>query len=458
MAIQPTDRHPTRRRAVGIVRVSHVGDRKGDSFISPSEQRQQIERHCALQHMDVVAVYEELDVSGGTPLLKRPGLRRAVSLVERGDADVVVAAYFDRLVRDLSVQREMLERVEQAGGAILAIDAGEISARTASRWLSSTMLGMVAEYHRRITSEKVAAARVDAVERGVVPWAHIIPGYRRGPGGVLEAEPSEAPHVAEAFRMRALGSSLSEVREYLAKHGIRRSYRATKSLLTSRLVLGEVVFGNLRKAEAHEPIIDRVTWQRCQDVRLPRGRRPKSTRLLARLNLLKCGSCGAAMVAATVKSHGKPYPVYRCGMSPDCSRGAAISCDLIEAAVVAKVIDHLERARRTGSASPQSHLAEKEAELLQKQANLDAAIVAFDGLHAASVNQRLLEMQAGVDTARQEFEQLRATAAPAEIVDASRWHEFNPEERRMLIRATIRPFAVWPGRGPSRFKIEAFGE
>jgi DNA invertase Pin-like site-specific DNA recombinase len=43
-------------------------------------------------------------VSGGTPLEHRDKLRRAVEAVEAGDADVIVVAYFDRLVRSLRVQ------------------------------------------------------------------------------------------------------------------------------------------------------------------------------------------------------------------------------------------------------------------------------------------------------------------------------------------------------------------
>jgi hypothetical protein len=46
-----------------------------------------------------------------------------VELVEAGDANVVVA-YFDRLVRSLAVQVEVVERIERAGGAILAVDVG----------------------------------------------------------------------------------------------------------------------------------------------------------------------------------------------------------------------------------------------------------------------------------------------------------------------------------------------
>jgi DNA invertase Pin-like site-specific DNA recombinase len=66
-------------------------------------------------------------VSGGTPLDKRDGLRRAVEAVEALEADVIVAAYFDRLVRSLRVQDDLVSRVEAAGGQVLAVDVGRVT-------------------------------------------------------------------------------------------------------------------------------------------------------------------------------------------------------------------------------------------------------------------------------------------------------------------------------------------
>lgn len=109
---------PASRRAIGIVRVSRT--REGDGFASPAEQRERIEAACDRDGLELVDVIQELDVSGGTPLARRAGLRRAVEAVEAGEADVIVAAYFDRLMRSLSVQADVVQRVEKAGGAILA--------------------------------------------------------------------------------------------------------------------------------------------------------------------------------------------------------------------------------------------------------------------------------------------------------------------------------------------------
>lgn len=104
------------RRAIGIVRVSQVNGRDGERFASPGEQADRIRRACARDDLKLIEVIEELDVSGGTALEQRHGLRRAVEAVEDGAADIVVASYFDRLVRSLRVQDELVSRVEAAGG------------------------------------------------------------------------------------------------------------------------------------------------------------------------------------------------------------------------------------------------------------------------------------------------------------------------------------------------------
>src|SRR3954470_9039765 len=69
-------------RALGIVRVSQVKGREGDSFASPAEQRERIAQACERDGMVVLDVIDELDVSGGTPLAKRAGLRGAVERIE----------------------------------------------------------------------------------------------------------------------------------------------------------------------------------------------------------------------------------------------------------------------------------------------------------------------------------------------------------------------------------------
>jgi hypothetical protein len=45
----------------------------------------------------------------------------------------VIAAYFDRLFRELRVQHEVCERVEAVDGSVIAVDIGEITNGSAAR-------------------------------------------------------------------------------------------------------------------------------------------------------------------------------------------------------------------------------------------------------------------------------------------------------------------------------------
>jgi DNA invertase Pin-like site-specific DNA recombinase len=444
------------RRAVGIIRVSRIGGREGETFVSKSEQRQRIEDACARDGLRLVETFEEDDISGGASLDRRPGLSAALQMIEAGDADVLVVAYFDRLVRSVARQAEILDRVEQAGGAILAVDVGEVRADTASRWLSSTMLGMVAEYHRRVTRERTQDAKRRAVARGVPPFPNVPPGYRRRADRSLEPDPKQKRVVAKAFKMRADGESIKDVQTYLHRNGIERSWHGVQSMLTSRVYLGELSFGDVVNTESHEAIVDRVTWQRVQRMRSPRGPRPKSERLLARLDVLHCASCGARMVVGTANRSN--YWLYRCPSVGDCDQRVTISAEIAERVVVEAAKELLADLRGTASVAEGAEDADRELE--QAEAELDAAVRAFTGLEdVASAHERLLELRAVRDEKRERREELQAATAPAVTLSGSGdWGLLTFDEQRALIRAVIQSAEVAPGRGPDRITVHPRSE
>jgi site-specific DNA recombinase len=438
------------RRAVGVVRVSRKGDRDGESYVSPSEQRERIDLASRRDGLDLIETFDEENVSGGAPLSRRPGLRQAVEMVERGDADVVVVAYFDRLVRSLPVQHEILDRVERAGGAVIALDVGEVRADTASRWLSSTMLGMVAEYHRRVTAERTAEAKRRAVERGVPPFPNIPPGYRRRKDDRLEPDPRQARVVAEAFRRRADGATVMEVREFLRGKGIERTFHGTQSLLTSRIVLGELRFGKIVNPNSHPAIVERGVWQKVQRMRSIRGRRPKSERLLSRIGVLRCATCGGRMSIGSTDKNGKRYAFYRCSPISDCPRRVTISADLVEKVVRDAVYERTDEIRESASLEQELLDADRQVEIEKEK--LDNMIEAFTGLEdAEKVREKLFAQRELQEKAVARAEELRAALPSARTVGV---RDMNDIELRELIQALRARAVVFPGRGSDRVTVE----
>jgi DNA invertase Pin-like site-specific DNA recombinase len=446
------------RRAVGIVRVSRVGDREGDGFVSPDDQRARIEEACERDGLTLIDTIEELDVSGGTPLADRAGLRRAVEAVEDGEAQVIVAAYFDRLVRSLDVQSELVRRVEKVNGEVLAVDVGAVTNGSASKWLSGTMLGAVSEYTRRSIRERSREGQADAIKRGVPPWPRVPPGYVRGGGGVLRRDPQTAPAIEEAFRMRAGGAPIRAIRERLRERGVELSYSTVQRMLGSRAYLGEIHFGGYEpNLAAHEPIIDRDLWRAVQRVKVPRGRQPKSNRLLARLGVLRCASCGGRMGPST--SYNGRYHVYRCPAttSGDCEGRAVIAAGMVEEIVVAAVRERL--ADVEGRASAAEGVQEAEQRLDRAQADLDAALrVLADFKDEAAARDRLAELREARDAAQEQLDQIGGAQAEVTVSADADWDKLTVDERRDLIRATIERVEVEPGRGDDRVRIRFVGE
>lgn len=438
---------PYGARIANVVRVSEVGDRSGPSFSSPAVQRRQSLEWAARHQAEIVDVHEELNVSGGLPLSKRIGLRRAVEMVERGEADIVLFAFFDRSFRDVAVQFQTLDRIESAGGQLWSVDFGRITAETAAQWAAQAYMGVNNEMMRRQTAEKVKKAHREAVERGVPPFGRIVRGYRRGADGRLVVEQTEAPLITEVFRRRANGVTLRACQQYLAEHGVRLSYSSMKALFRSRIPLGEIHAGKFVNLNAHPALVDAVTWQRVQRQTERRGRPPvdAETRLMVKLGILRCGNCHTAMSATlTVDSSGRKYRQFRCGRRPDCRQPAAISESLLEQVVVERW--KAEYGKRLGAASLDAQVGAAEAELTRAQAQYEAFLDTFgDDLDLARVREKRAELRKALDAAVDMVSRVRAAAGPSEVLLAGRdWDRLTTDERRDLLRAAYAAIEVAP--------------
>ena len=106
-----------------VVRVSHMGKRKAGSkeFHADEEQKDAIKAWAKAKKVRVKFLAPELNVSGGLPIEKRPSLLAAIEGVEQGKYAGVVAAYLSRLGRNVKEQLRTWDRVEAAGGEIVAI-------------------------------------------------------------------------------------------------------------------------------------------------------------------------------------------------------------------------------------------------------------------------------------------------------------------------------------------------
>jgi len=104
------------------IRVSQVAGRRGESFISPALQLEQIERWLRVNGARLGRIFEELDESGGRP--DRPLLEEALARVESGHSDGIIVAKLDRFGRSVQHGLAAIARIEQAGGVFVSVQEG----------------------------------------------------------------------------------------------------------------------------------------------------------------------------------------------------------------------------------------------------------------------------------------------------------------------------------------------
>jgi DNA invertase Pin-like site-specific DNA recombinase len=197
-------------RVVGYVRVSTEDQRHG-----PSAQRDALASWCERHGAELVAVLDDLGVSGGAPLEDRPGLVESLSALESLSATVLLVAKRDRLARD-PIVAAMVEAAAARVGARVVSAAGEGTEDPAdpTSLLMRRIVDAFAEYERMLIRARTRAAlgakRGRGERTGEIPF-----GYRLADGGALEADAGEQRAIALVRDLRADGLSQRAIADRL---------------------------------------------------------------------------------------------------------------------------------------------------------------------------------------------------------------------------------------------------
>lgn len=452
----------TKRSKLDTITASLVPrqSRSDDDSMSVLDQIAAMREWCAKQTPPVIVggVYPERDVSGRRPLSKRHGLRQAIEDVESGRAQMVLTAYFDRFVRSVVVRAEAVTRVEAAGGVVMTLDTGITSNATAASKLQGNLLAAIAEFYADQIGEKTRPRKQAAIDEGRPPFPNFTPAYQLGPDGRLVQSPN-APLIREACMMRAgIGydrpKSYGAILAHLRESGLDITYTGLVSMFRSRLLCGELHFGdftpNLHAID--EPLLTKSEFRKLHAAHVKRGRLTKTDALLARLDVLTCGTCGARLSVNTNHTErGKgAYSYYRCGNRGVCTKPAGIRVEIADEAVRDAAIDW--SLNFEGHAVLDRDIAVAEAAVVKAQQRLDKALRLLVDVEDESEAKTILsERTAERDDAAAKLHRLRLLSTPTHTVRTERdWSDMTIEGRRSVIIATIRRAVVTPGaRGGS---------
>ena len=443
-------------RLIGYIRVSRVAGREGDSFISPDVQRERIKAMAAAHGHTIVGWEQDLDQSGGK--YQRPGLQSALEAVEAGAADGIAVARLDRFARSVADAARALERIEQASGALIAVDLGMDTTTPGGRLMRNVLMAL-AEFELERARENSAIAGSRAAARGIHICNVAPTGYRKVDKR-LEPDPVEAPIVREVFRRRAAGASWVTLcrflDEKLPREGGEHWAKSTvAAIIKRRTYLGEARGGGTVNPEAHLPLVTRAEFEAAQaargDGRLERG--PDGGALLA--GIIRCASCGHTLTRISDGSRG--YTKYKCRKRHRdgiCEAPTGISVTRADPYVEAAFLAAIDKENIAAKGKP------ADGSLEQASAALDGAereLSEYQSANLISVIGReayvegLTSRQEAVDEARRSLGEIGAGSPLEGIRDLRKlWPSLEVRERRQLLASVLDRVVVTPAPGTGK--------
>lgn len=224
--------------AVILRRVST--EEQGDSRNGLDAQLHTCEQEIARRGWETVAVFTEVVSGFSVPMHKRDGLMQAIDLCKTS-GHILVCAKGDRLSRRLTERLELMEVSHKEGWAVFLCDLPEADPTTAAGWMMQTMMGMLAEYERRIISERTRDAMAALIRKG----KHV--------GRPREVDPAA---VSYATYLREDGKNWTEIATALDDAGYAPPRAATWDRRTVRhMVTGESWGAVTKRILAEESVV-----------------------------------------------------------------------------------------------------------------------------------------------------------------------------------------------------------
>lgn len=434
----------TRRRenAVLYARYSKLGNRDAAKLRTLDAQEDAGLEVISIRGMNLVATFEDHGKSGGS--LDREGLQSAIAMIESGDANVLVASRLSRLTRSVVDLREIVQRVEAAGGRIVLGDLGDLGGTAAGKMLRD-ILATVAEFELELARENGLDARKSAIERGVAIMSKVPFGYQK-PEVWLVPDPVRGPVMTEVFKRRAAGQTWSQLSAYIEEQtGDYIVPQTLSRMIANPTYLGSVRHGSLVNKQAHPPLVDQETFDAAQSARRLNSNR-KHRALLA--GLLTCSGCGNPMTYRRQMQKGKTehYPVYACQRTSTegrCPLPVMVSARIADEAVSESFLEWSRENMKPVAGDPRdaNELVDAETMLADAQRGLDQFLeIGLDmTLDRETLRAAVAQRQGLVDEARDRLTKLRQERRLEGLSSdaASAWQETDSEGRRQMIAAAL---------------------
>jgi site-specific DNA recombinase len=190
---------------------------------------------------EVVGVFVEDGLSAKDT--KRPSLQKMLKAIELGEINLVMVTEYSRLSRSMRDFSAMWELFKSYKCSVISLRENFDTSTAAGEMMLYNMANL-AQYERRMTSERVIASRIDRSRRGLFNGGIIPLGYKKGDRpGYLEVDEEEAKIVQMAFGQFLKIGTLLRTARWLNENKIHLPLEVKGS---GKLRLGHFTVGNLR--------------------------------------------------------------------------------------------------------------------------------------------------------------------------------------------------------------------
>ena len=359
-------------------RLSHEDELQGESN-SISNQKRILETYAKQNGFSNLRWYTDDGYSGAN--FQRPGFQAMLADIEAGKVGTVIVKDMSRLGRNylqVGMYTEMI--FPQKGVRFIAINDGVASAQGENDF--APLRNIFNEWLVRDTSKKIKAVKRSKGMSGKPITSKPVYGYLMDEDENFIIDEEAAPVVRQIYSLCLAGNGPTKIARMLTEQQIPTpgtlEYRRTGStrryhpgyeckwatntvvhLLENREYTGCLVNFKTEKPSYklkhsienppekqavfenhHEPIIDRETWERVQELRKQRKRPNRYDEVGLFSGILFCADCGSVMYQQRYQTDKRKQDCYICGSykkrTADCT-AHFIRTDLLTAGVLSNL-------------------------------------------------------------------------------------------------------------------------
>ena len=190
--------------------------KQADQGLSLEVQQDKAAAYARLYDLHLIEIIVDAGESAKT--LQRPGLQRALALLQSGQAAALLIIKLDRLTRSVADLGRLIDEYFAPGKAELLSVSEQIDTRSASGRLVLNILASVSQWEREIIAERTREVMRHKQKHGEYLGGHIPYGFEVI-NGALVANGWEQQVIQQAKTLHANGLSLRKVSAALHQRG-----------------------------------------------------------------------------------------------------------------------------------------------------------------------------------------------------------------------------------------------